>query len=193
VPLNTPQQLFLDQARSDYEIYDYLSRKNNCHRLHYLQMCTEKLAKVYFWRHGHSPGLNHFVLVRFLLDLDPRPDFHQMFGYVDRQRFDLQKASIFDLAQRLQDLAPAGGNSGPNPEYPWPPRATSGPKIGRRASSPTFPIRWTGWFPSFTSRRRCGSSPTPGGSTRGRAPSRAASFSIEPGWARSRSSPATMC
>jgi hypothetical protein len=81
VPLNTPQQLFLDQARSDYEIYEHLMRKNNCHRLHYLQMCTEKLAKVYFWRHGHSPGLNHFVFVRFLLDLDPRPDFHQMFGY----------------------------------------------------------------------------------------------------------------
>ncbi len=147
MPLNTPQQLFLDQARSDYEIYEHLMRKNNCHRLHYLQMCTEKLAKVYFWRHGHSPGLNHFVLVRFLLDLDPRPDFHQMFGYVDRQRFDLQKASIFDLAQRLQDLAPAGGNSGPNPEYPWPPNMpTNGPL------SYNFP-EWLDWNEATSGRR----------------------------------------
>ena len=71
MPLNIQQQLFLDQARSDYEIYEHLWHQNTCHRLHYLQMCTEKLAKVYFWRNGHSPGLNHFVFVPFLLDLDP--------------------------------------------------------------------------------------------------------------------------
>jgi len=70
-----------------------------------------------------------------------------MFGYVDRQRFDLQKASIFDLAQRLQNLAPAGGNSGPNPEYPWPPNMpTNGPL------SYNFP-EWLDWNEATSGRR----------------------------------------
>jgi len=147
VPLNTPQQLFLDQARSDYEIYAHLSRRNNCHRLHYLQMCPEKLAKVHVWRDGRFHGTNHFVFVPFLRDLDLRPDFHQMFGYVDRRRFDLQKASIFDLAQRLQNLAPAGGNIGPNPECPWPPNMpTNGPL------SYNFP-EWLDWNETTSGRR----------------------------------------
>ena len=73
MPLNAPQSLFLDQARSDYEIFQFLSRRNVCHRLHYLQMCTEKLAKVYFWRHGNSPGLRHDKFAPFLRDLDTSP------------------------------------------------------------------------------------------------------------------------
>ena len=36
VPLNVPQKLFLDQARSDYETFRLLSRRTVCHRLHYL-------------------------------------------------------------------------------------------------------------------------------------------------------------
>ncbi len=147
MPLNTQQQLYLDQARSDYEIYEYMRSQNNCHRLHYLQMCTEKLAKVYFWRHGYSPGLNHFVFVPFLRDLSSRPDFHEMFGYVDRWRFGHQVPSIFGLAQRLQNLAPAGGNNGPNPEYPWPPKMpTSGPL------SYSFP-EWKDWIETTPGRR----------------------------------------
>jgi hypothetical protein len=146
VPLNTPQQLFLDQARFDYEIYAHLKRQNICHRLHYLQMCTEKLAKTHFWRHGNPPKKEHFVFVQFLRDLDSDADFHKMFGYVDRSRFDLQKASIVGLAQRLQDLAPAK-NNGPNPEYPWPPNMPT--------SSPlrySFP-EWQDWNETTSGRR----------------------------------------
>ena len=43
-----------------------------------------------------------------------------MFGYIDSRRFRAQKAAIIDLAERIQNLAPAGRNVGPNPEYPWP-------------------------------------------------------------------------
>jgi hypothetical protein len=147
VPLNVPQQLFLDQARSDYEIYRYLSRRNACHRLHYLQMCTEKLAKVYFWRGGVSPGLRHNKFEPFLRELDThRTDFHHMFGYKDLQRFDLQKTSIFNLALRIQDLAPAG-NTGPNPEYPWPPTMpTTGPLTHDFAE-------WQDWNDTAAGRR----------------------------------------
>jgi hypothetical protein len=123
VPLNIPQQLFLDQARSDYEIYRHLSRRHPSHRLHYLQMATEKLAKVYFWRNGVFPGFSHHRFEPFLraLDSSGRTDFHRMFGYADARRFAVQKAAIFSLALLLQNLAPGGGNNGPNPEYPWPP------------------------------------------------------------------------
>ena len=36
----------------------------------------------------------------------------------------------FDLARHIQELAPAHGNNGPNPEYPWPPTLpTSSPLV----------------------------------------------------------------
>jgi hypothetical protein len=124
VPLNEPQRLFLDQARSDYETYRYLTRtrKNICHRLHYLQMSTEKLAKVYFWQRGSFPGFSHHVFVPFLRDLlTDQPSVHEWFGYRSQHSFDLQRNAIRELALRIQNLAPAHGNNGPNPEYPWPP------------------------------------------------------------------------
>ncbi len=125
MPLNVPQQLMINQARSDYEIFIHLRGVDVCHRLHYLQMSTEKLAKVYFWRNMSFPGFSHHTFEPFLRSLEARPDFHQMFGYRDRRRFDLQKEPIFDLATRLQNLAPASGNDGRNPEYPWPPKHPS--------------------------------------------------------------------
>jgi hypothetical protein len=97
LPLNVPEQLSLDQAQSDYASCRHLSRRNVCHRLHYLQMCTGKLAKAYFWRSGVTPGFSHYKFVPLLRALDARADFHLMFGYTDSQRFTLQKPAIFDL------------------------------------------------------------------------------------------------
>jgi hypothetical protein len=147
VPLNIAEQLFLDQARSDYEIYECMSKQNACHRLHYLQMCTEKLAKAYMWRRGVSPGLKHDKFEPFVRALALRRDFHEMFGYRDPRRFNLRKDSIFSLALRLQNLARGGGNNGPNPEYPWPPNMpTAGPL------SYTFP-EWLDWNETTAGRR----------------------------------------
>ena len=147
--LKIPQSLFLDQARSDYEVYGRLRGAAECHRLHYLQMCTEKLAKVYFWRNGNPVGLKHHVFEPFLRDLETsRPrDFHQMFGYVAARRFSHLKSSILDLASRIQNLAPGGRNPGPNPEYPWPPAM---PTLGPLAYS--FP-EWRDWNQTTAGRR----------------------------------------
>jgi hypothetical protein len=149
VPRNIPQQLFLEQARSDYEVFGLLSRRNICHRLHYLQMSTEKLAKVYFWRHGRFPGFGHHRFAPFLRDLESSrtADFHRMFSYKDPRRFDSQKTAILDLATRIQELAPAHGNNGPNPEYPWPPNLpTTSPLV--------HPFtEWHDWSDSATGRR----------------------------------------
>lgn len=145
--LNVPQQLFLDQARSDYEIFRFLSRRDVCHRLHYLQMCTEKLAKVYLWRTGSFPGFGHDKFVPLLRTLEPRSDFRELFGYQDPRRFSPQKMAIFNLARKIQTLAPAHGNNVQNPEYPWPPSMpTTGPLIHQFAE-------WQDWNDTTAGRR----------------------------------------
>lgn len=148
VPVNVPQQLFLNQAQSDYEIFRFLSRRDACHRLHYLQMCTEKLSKVHFWRSGSVAGLRHDTLRLFLNHLKQgRADLYAMFGYKDIRRFNPQWASILDLATRIQNLAPAHGNSGPNPEYPWPPNTpTTSPLVHAFTE-------WEDWNNSVAGRR----------------------------------------
>lgn len=147
MPLNVPQQLFLDQARSDYEIFRFLIRREVCHRLHYLQMCTEKLAKVYFWRNGIFPGFGHHKFEPLLRALESRPDFYTLFGYRDLRRFSSQKTAILDLATKIQALAPAHGNNLQNPEYPWPPNMpTTSPLVHPFAE-------WQDWNHSVAGRR----------------------------------------
>src|SRR5436305_14288163 len=104
-------------------------------------MCTEKLAKVYFWRHGHFPGLGHHKFGPFLRDLDAtRPtDFRAMFGYKAPSRFLIQRLAIIDLAEGIQNLLLASGNTGPIPDYPCPPILPCG-----RRFSHSFP-EWHDW------------------------------------------------
>lgn len=147
MPLNVPQRLFLDQARSDYAVFRLLSRGEVCHRLHYLQMSTEKLAKAYFWRNGSFPGFGHHKFEPLLRALESRRDFHTLFGYRDPRRFSSQKSAIFDLATKIQSLAPAHGNNVQNPEYPWPPTMpTTGPLIHQFAE-------WQDWNHTTAGRR----------------------------------------
>jgi len=147
VSLNTPQQLFLDQARSDYEIYGKLARQDVCHRLHYLQMCTEKLSKVWFWRLMYPPTGGHHTFEPFLRALATagRDDFHRMFGYSDARRFAPQWPFILQLASRIQNLAPGPNN--PNPEYPWPRNRPT-----HRPLSYPFP-EWPDWTTTTAGRR----------------------------------------
>jgi hypothetical protein len=147
VPLNLPQELFLEQARSDYGIYRSLIRQDVCHRLHYLQMCTEKLSKVWFWRLGTPPPGGHRTFEPFLraLATSGRVDLHQMFGYRSERRFTLQWPAILVLASQIQDLVP--GPTNPNPEYPWPRhQPTQGPV------SYSFP-EWQAWTTTAAGRR----------------------------------------
>ncbi|MGH7270646.1 MAG: hypothetical protein ACREJ3_09465 [Polyangiaceae bacterium] len=49
---------FHSQAKSDWEVYELLSRTQPsprpCHSLHYLQMACEKLGKAYRLRHPNA-------------------------------------------------------------------------------------------------------------------------------------------
>lgn len=64
--MDAEQALYLAQARSDLRAYDLLEPAEPCHRIHYLQMATEKLAKAYFWKQGHPLRKRHDYFVAFL-------------------------------------------------------------------------------------------------------------------------------
>jgi hypothetical protein len=57
--MNLQQNLFLEQARSAFEVFGLLRRQediHHCHALHYLQMATELLGKAKAWKRGSVPA-----------------------------------------------------------------------------------------------------------------------------------------
>jgi len=118
------RKAYLAQAWSDYEVFRKLNSDGHplCHKLHYLQMATEKLAKGFLCNADDPPPKKtHFVLVRFLQVSKHRPEWVKRLGYEGRNRV---YASIVDnllpLAERIEKLAPVGGDFDRiNPEYPW--------------------------------------------------------------------------
>lgn len=113
---------YLQQAKSDYETYRILTanKVKICHRLHYLQMASEKLAKSFMCRGSQRPTrLTHYVLVRFLQTTKKQPGISRLMNdnqsvycsYID---------GLLEIAKRVEDLAPSGGDFCKlNPEYPW--------------------------------------------------------------------------
>jgi hypothetical protein len=115
---------FLEQARSDYEMFGRLNDGVTpfCHRLHFLRMATEKLAKGYICNETSGPPPHtHFALVRLLMTIKNRPEMREQLGY-GRQygAFSSYVDSLLPIAGRLEQLAPVGGHDDKlNPEYPW--------------------------------------------------------------------------
>jgi hypothetical protein len=115
---------FLRQARSDQMVMDRLNAPGvaYCHRLHYLQMVSEKLAKALLCRSDDaaSPPRTHIALVRMLQVLKSRHDVRRKLGFTEATIFKRYVDSLLDLAARIEGLAPAlAGLHQPNPEYPW--------------------------------------------------------------------------
>lgn len=118
-------EAFIAQARSDWRVYRILAEREevpSCHRLHYLQMVCEKLAKAYRLRDTKSPidelvskhsGFSKFVGPFFtaLKDEYSGKD-EQLRGLIQRAR---------TLAREIERLAPAIDRSASpeNAEYPW--------------------------------------------------------------------------
>ncbi|HEY4329089.1 MAG TPA: hypothetical protein VGN88_05080 [Phycisphaerae bacterium] len=122
------KEAFVMQARSDYEMLERLNR-SDCeysHRLHYLQMFSEKLAKGWMAEfEARRPNLSHVVLVRMLQNLKGRPEVREHLGYSASSVFKRYIDSLLETARRVEALAPSSaGLEGPNPEYPWRDRAT---------------------------------------------------------------------
>jgi len=115
---------FLRQAGSDESVRRRLndSTTEYSHRLHYLQMVTEKLAKAFLVRptDADAPPTSHKVFVRFLRTLKGLSHLQRQLGYNDVAVFRRFVDSLLDLADSIQRLAPNEAHlTQPNPEYPW--------------------------------------------------------------------------
>ena len=119
-------EAFRRQAVSDYQIFKRFSTPNSevayCHRLHFLQMATEKLAKSFLiGSASESPKKTHLALVRFLRVLSGNPDIRERLKFANNpKQFKAYIDRLIPLAARIEALAPIGGDlERLNPEYPW--------------------------------------------------------------------------
>ncbi len=125
--MNQYQELWWRQAQSDHDLFVLVRRQGaaECHRLHYLQMATEKIAKAYFWRSGSPPPKSHAGFVQFLRFLGQvkhaeRERIAELFSFNRFADFQSWIHAILPIAYELERLTPDLAKEGPNPEYPWP-------------------------------------------------------------------------
>ena len=118
--MNEQQRLYLVQARSEWGVFHLLKRQAVCHRLHYLQMVTEKLGKAFFWKGPGAENLGHAAFSRFVRAIAANRRVAEIIGFSDIISFREWCNDVSHLAYALERLAPAIANDGPNPEYPWP-------------------------------------------------------------------------
>jgi hypothetical protein len=115
---------YFQQAQHDYGVFRELRRRTDvamCHKLHYLQMATEKLAKAFLSpRSGRPPPRVHVALCNFLKMSKGRPEIRRLLGYEnDYHAYCSYIDSLLSVAERIEKLAPVGGQERVNPEYPW--------------------------------------------------------------------------
>lgn len=148
--MNAPQELWWEQARSDYEAWQILRKAgcHPCHELHYLQMITEKVAKAYLWKVGKAPPKSHRAFVNFLRQLASFKD--QAKQQQVAQALDIKPSKhlvrwvekFLPLAHEIENLAPDLSNEGPNPEYPWPHQNPTDSPVGYAASFSAWQKLW---------------------------------------------------
>ena len=112
---------YLTQAKSDYAMPLKLNREEAllCHRLHYLQMATEKLAKGFLTPSGGARyPRTHNAFADFVKIADRRPDLRVASHFTKRSQFAAYIASLLETAKKVESLSPDGEDHS-NPEYPW--------------------------------------------------------------------------
>ena len=112
---------FLAQARSEYALFQQLRNDKSvapCHKLHLLQMATEKLAKAFGTPPGQRPPRTHKAFVNFVQTAAANPRVRRASHFAQRGQFAAYANSLLPLAQSIEDLSPEGDDH-PNPEYPW--------------------------------------------------------------------------
>lgn len=116
-------QGYLDQARSDWEVYNILQVDSipSCHALHYLQMTTEKLGKAMFLAGGTSLDevrKTHRAFSRFIQLVARNRAIQKELGMTGLQ-LRMHTQHLLPLAYEIERLAPALADGGANVEYPW--------------------------------------------------------------------------
>jgi hypothetical protein len=114
---------YAKQALSDLATRDLLAEAgiHKCHRLHFLQMATEKVCKAYLTtRNGHEKVRKTHAYVEKNLPLIARMLYSNL---NDQNRIKpWQMSAIHKISQEIEVLAPAcddGGAREDNSEYPW--------------------------------------------------------------------------
>ncbi|MBI5222786.1 hypothetical protein HY990_00025 [Candidatus Micrarchaeota archaeon] len=114
---------FLQQAKSDWKVYREIKDLplDDCHKLYYLRITTEKLGKAALLKGGGYNPENirkHKLFVKYLQQAHRNPNLckalkmrpHQVKEYID---------GVLSIANSIQNLVPGEGNNGANAEYPW--------------------------------------------------------------------------
>lgn len=115
------RKAFFRQALSDYEVFERIRRDEHiplCHKLHYLQMTTEKLAKGFLTDplSNTPPPKVHDAFTEFVRrTAGSHPKLYLNFKGHRKSYI----ASLLPLAMEIENLAPTKDKPGPNPEYPW--------------------------------------------------------------------------
>lgn len=115
------REAFLRQARSDYALFQRLQTEPSvplCHKLHCLQMATEKLAKALQAPPGRHPDRTHNAFASFVQTATTNPQLRRISRYQNRAQYLAVVRGLLLLAQQIEDLSPEGPDH-PNPEYPW--------------------------------------------------------------------------
>lgn len=119
---------YAKQSRSDFAIYALMSAEASgisaCHRLHYLQMACEKIAKAYRFRDTSTASedllTSHVAFSKFIECFLTSPAMKQRYRGKDaRLRNVIRYARKY--ARAVEELAPAVDreNTPCNAEYPW--------------------------------------------------------------------------
>lgn len=122
---NDWQQAFARQARADFDMWDELQDCRDvleCHKLHFLQMACEKLAKAHLCGTGTDPYAiqqSHAYVAKSL----PKITQHHYARRGKRvKKYGFLLKEIRRLAREIELLCPAvddGGRRRDNYEYPW--------------------------------------------------------------------------
>lgn len=118
---------FAVQSQSDWQVYDRLTAEPQipvCHKLHYLQMACEKIAKAYRCR-DMSTNLEellkrHVGFAKFIGSFLASPSIREAYKGRDAQLREVSRLTRA-LAREIEKLAPAVDRAGSpeNAEYPW--------------------------------------------------------------------------
>lgn len=118
---------FAKQARSDWMVFRALDQRSDiprCHKLHYLQMACEKIAKSYRIRDTSAElgplKASHLGFVKFVNAFLSSPAVVAEYEGKTARLIGLRR-SVRHIARSIERLAPAvGGEATPeNAEYPW--------------------------------------------------------------------------
>lgn len=123
-------QAYALQSQSDVWVYRALLQSadlletEECHRLHYLQMACEKIAKAYRLRDTLSFSeedlYSHVIFSGFIQTLLKAPQVKGRFRANEAKRRQLERYAR-SFAREIEKLAPAvdRGRTPANVEYPW--------------------------------------------------------------------------